>query len=394
MSTLSRRIGVLAGVAVLALAGGGAVLLTQLKAPPPRKAEIDQTKIVDTLRVQNRTLSAPLAIQGELVAFDKIDVFSEVSGTLVETARPFKEGSYFPKGSVLIKVDPKEAQLNLFSQKSNLLNAITQLMPDLKIDYPESYRQYLDYIERFELEKPIPSLPEPASKQEKFFIASRNIYAQYYTIKSAEERLSKYILHAPFSGVVTEAGINPGALVRSGQKLGELMRTGNYELEATVPVRELSYIKPGFAVELRSDDLPGKWTGKVVRISDQVDPGTQTVKVFIGVSGKSLREGMYLKGSISGSRIPDAMVIPKNILEDQKSVYLVQDSVLRKREVQVIKEDAERVIVRGLKNGEAVLATRLPDAFDGMSVRIRSRGEADTARQGNKPETGAVGSLQ
>lgn len=393
MSTLSRRIGVLAGVAVLALAVGGAYLLSQLKAPPARNPDIDQTKLVDTLQVHNGSLSAPLSIQGELVAFDKIDVFSEVSGTLVEADRPFKVGSYFPKGSVLIKVDPEEARLNLFSQKSNLLNAITQLMPDLKIDYPDSYRQYLDYINRFELEQPIPALPEPGSKQEKFFIASRNIYAQYYTIKSAEERLSKYVLHAPFSGVVTAASINPGALVRSGQKLGELMRTGNYELEATVPLRELSYIRPGYAVQLYSDDLPGKWTGRVKRISDQVDPGTQTVKIFIGVSGKRLREGMYLKGEVAGSRIPEAMAIPKNLLEDQKTVFLIQDSILRKRAVHVVKEDTDQVIVRGLKDGEILLATQLPDAYDGMKVRMRASG-GDTAGETTSPGPGAVGSLQ
>ncbi len=393
MSTLSRRIGVLAGVAVLALAVGGAYLLSQLKAPPARNPAIDQTKVVDTMLVHNRSLSAPLSIQGELVAFDKIDVFSEVSGTLVETERPFKVGSYFPEGSILIKVDPEEARLNLFSQKSNLLNAITQLMPDLKIDYPDSYRQYLDYINRFELEQPIPPLPEPGSKQEKFFIASRNIYAQYYTIKSAEERLSKYVLYAPFSGVVTAASINPGALVRSGQKLGELMRTGNYELEVTVPLRELSYIRPGYAVQLYSDDIEGNWTGRVKRISDQVDPGTQTVKIFIGVSGKRLREGMYLKGEVAGSRIPEAMAIPKNLLEDQKTVFLVQDSLFRKREVLVVKEDTEQVIVRGLKDGEVLLATQLPDAYDGMKVRMRAPG-GDTAGETNNPGPEAVGSLQ
>jgi membrane fusion protein (multidrug efflux system) len=56
-------------------------------------------------------------------------------------------------------------------------------MPDLKIDYPESFAQWQEYLDRFELEQPIAAFPTPINKQEKYFIASRNLYNQYYSIK-------------------------------------------------------------------------------------------------------------------------------------------------------------------------------------------------------------------
>ncbi len=366
---LLRRLGIVAAVLIVVGALYFANYLTSQKAPPKRKEAVAKEKLAQTVVVNNEDIPTELEVQGELVAFDKIDIFAEVSGTLKATSRPFKVGSYFQKGSVLLSVDDTEARLTLLSQKSSLLNSITQMMPDLKIDYPESFQQWKTYLDQFDPEKSIQAFPKPLNDQEKFFIASRNLYTQYYNIKSAEERLSKYTINTPFSGVITQTSINTGAVVRAGQKLGELMNTGNYELEATVPLSDLKYIKEGNPVALYSDDIEGKWNGRVKRINNQVDPGTQTVKIFVDVTGKGLKEGMYLKGDIEASMVEDALRIPRRLLVNQNSVYVVHDSILTLREVDVVKFLDESVIVRGLENGTQLLQEPIPGAFDGMKVK-------------------------
>ncbi|MCB9298435.1 MAG: HlyD family efflux transporter periplasmic adaptor subunit [Lewinellaceae bacterium] len=392
MNTSVRRfIFFFAGLAILLGAFAASRFLSQQKDPPARKPAVAQVRQVDTMHVRNATIPTTLEIQGELVAFDKIDLFAEVSGALESSSRPFKVGSYFPKGSVLIRIDDEEARLSLLSQKSSLLNAITQLMPDLKIDYPESFRHWRDYLGAFSPEQPIQPFPEPANEQEKYFIASRNLYSQYYSIKSAEERLGKYTLYAPFSGVITQAGIHPGAVVRAGQKLGELMNTGNYELAATVALRDLKYIQPGSVVNLWSEDIPGKWAGRIKRINDQVDAGTQTVKVFVSLSGEGLRENMYMRGEVQASHIDKALKVPRNLLVDQKSLYVVQDSFLQLQEVQVVKITEEAAIVRGITDGTPILKTMPPGAFDGMKVKLAARREGDS---GSKGDVEAIGSLE
>ncbi|MCB0584671.1 MAG: HlyD family efflux transporter periplasmic adaptor subunit [Phaeodactylibacter sp.] len=391
MNLSIRRISIFAGLAILLGSFAAARFLSQQKAPPARKAATAQARQVDTMHVHNSTIPTTLEIQGELAAFNKIDLFAEVSGTLEATSRPFKVGSYFPQGSVLIRIDDEEARLSLLSQKSNLLNAITQLMPDLKIDYPESFRHWQEYLRRFSLEEPIRAFPEPVNEQEKYFIASRNLYSQYYSIKSAEERLSKYTLNAPFSGVITQASINPGAVVRAGQKLGELMNTSNFELEATVALKDLKYIKAGSSVELFSEDIPGNWTGHIKRISDQVDAGTQTVKVFVGLNGQGLRENMYMRGEVKASNIENALRVPRNLLVDQKGLYAVQDSFLQLRKVQVVKITEEHAIVRGLENGTPILSEMIPGAFDGMKVKAINQEKEVSAPE---EEAAAIGSLE
>lgn len=362
-------------VAFVVLGGAifGARFLSQQKEPPKRKETGTQIKSVDTITAQLQSIPTTLDVQGELAAYNKIDIFAEVSGTLVSTSRPFKVGSHFPKGAILIKLDQEETKLNILSQKSNLLNAITQLMPDLKIDYPESFGNWQQYLNEFELETPLQAFPEPINQQEKYFIASRNLYSQYYSIKSTEERLSKYTIHAPFSGVITQASINPGAVVRVGQKLGELMNTNNYELVVTIPLSDTKYITPGSPVTLHSDDIAGSWKGNVKRINDQVESGTQTVQVFIEVNGKDLKEGMYLRGVVAANTIENAVKLPRNLLVDQRAVYVVKDAALQLQEVNVVKITPEAVIVKGIEHNSALLAEPIPGAYNGMKVNIRSK---------------------
>ncbi|MEQ8706214.1 MAG: HlyD family efflux transporter periplasmic adaptor subunit [Phaeodactylibacter sp.] len=394
MSITARRIIMFAGLVLLLGAFALSRFLSQQKDPPRPKVAGTQVKTVDTLHVRLSSIPTTLDVQGELSAYDKIDLFSEVTGTLEKTERPFKVGTYFPKGAMLIKVDQEEAQLSLLSQKSSLLNGITQLMPDLKIDYPESYQHWKAYLDNFEVDAPIAAFPEPVNDQEKYFIASRNLYSQYYTIKSQEERLDKYALYAPFSGVITAASINSGAVVRAGQKLGELMSTGSYELEATVALRDLKYLAVGNPVELYSEDIEGSWSGKIRRISDQVDAGTQTVRVFISVSGENLRENMYLRGDVVSSNIDQAFALPRNLLNDQRGVFVVRDSVLRLETVEVVKITDESAIIRGLKPGTPVLAQPIPDAFDGMKVRISKKQKSKNAQSAAAGSNGQLGSAE
>ena len=366
-----RRIAVVAGILFIVLGVGGMRYLSGLKEAPPRRAKTAAVKNVRVMPARPHNVATTLEVQGELAAYDKIDIFSEVTGALRSTSRPFKVGTYFPKGSVLIRVDDEEARLNLLAQKSTLLNGIAQIMPDLKIDYPESFPQWEEYLSGFDPEAAIQPLPEAATDKEKLFVASKNLHTQYYSIKSLEERLDKYSIYAPFSGVLTEALINPGAVVRANQKLGSLMATGQYELVATVPLSDLKYVQEGNKVTLLSDDLEGQWTGTVRRVSDQIDPGSQTVQVFIGLSGKELREGMYLRGEVASITVPDALEIDRQLLVNQNQVYQVEnDSLLRLLPVEVVKSYRQSVVVTGVPAGSLLLAEPVAGAFDGMKVKI------------------------
>lgn len=372
MKPIYRKISIVA--ALLSLFGAAIftqVLMKKKQAPKKKGAPKELVRSVKVQEVNNQEVASSLMVQGSLTAFNKIDLFTEVTGLLTATAKPFKVGTYFQQGEVLLRIDGEENRLAILSQKSSLMNAIAQLMPDLKIDYPESFPQWKAYLDAFDIEKNISPLPSPINEREKLFIATKNLHTQFYNIKSAENRLNKYVITAPFSGVLTTANINPGSLVRAGQNMGTLMNTGRYELVATISIADIQSIKIGSEVKLTSEDIPGVWKGKVKRLSDQIDPSTQTALAFISVNGKNLREGMYMKGAINAQKVSEAIKISRDLLVNQNGVYTVhQDSILKNHPVEVVRVVADEVIVKGIPNGTKILAEEVSGAFDGMKVKI------------------------
>ncbi|MCR9289651.1 efflux RND transporter periplasmic adaptor subunit [Saprospiraceae bacterium] len=372
MSKLVRRITIIAAPIILV----GAIMLSNSFAENKKETTTTPAATipppeVSVLTVENGNVTTTLDIQGELMAFDKINIFSEVAGTLKPLSKSFKVGTFFKKGELMLSIDKEEARLGLLAQKSTLLNSITLLMPDLKIDYPESFANWKKYLDEFDVKAPITDFPKPLNDQEKYFINVRNLLTQYYNIKSTEERLSKFNIYAPFGGVLTAVNTNQGALIAPGQNLGELMNTSIYELQATVPLSDLKYIKVGNSIELMSDGIPGTWKGRVKRIGDQIDRTTQAATVFIGVSGQNLREGMYLRGKGNGEKVSDAIKIPRNLLVNQNAVFSVKDGLLKLEKVEIVKIVREDAIVKGLANGAVILEEVVPGLSEGMKVNVQ-----------------------
>lgn len=362
---------ILLGVAILAVGYYGYKYLGSLKTDSPKKEIPKRIKSVEARPVFNAKIATTLEVQGRLEAYNKIALFSEVGGA-VKTDKPFKEGTYFSKGEVMMRIDDMEVSTNLQAQKATLMNALAMMMPDLKIDYPESFPAWEQYLAAFDVNAPIRVMPTPANQREKLFVASRNLLTQYYSIKGLEGLAYKYVLYAPFSGVLTSADVNEGAVIRPGQQLGELMATGYYELVATVPLSQLNFLKPGGQVTLTSEDIDGSWAGKVRRISDQIDPSSQTVNVYIGVSGKNLREGMYLRGAATARTLDNVVEIDRNLLLNEQEVYVVKDdTLLMLQPVTVQKFNRETVIVSGIPNGTKLLTSDVAGAYDGMRVKLK-----------------------
>ena len=163
----------------------------------PEKAPVKIVKTVFIERVKNGTVPITITANGNLVAKNKIEIFSEVQGVLQPSSKEFRPGNSYRKGEVILKLNSEEHYANLQAQKSNLYNSITSIMPDIRLDYPEQYEKWLQYLRDFDFEKPTPKLPEINSEKEKFFISGRNIYTTFYNVKNLEVRVTKYTIRAP-----------------------------------------------------------------------------------------------------------------------------------------------------------------------------------------------------
>jgi multidrug efflux pump subunit AcrA (membrane-fusion protein) len=343
-------------------------MIANNKKPEQKAKKIIKTVYVDV--VENKDIPITIKANGNLVAKNKIEIFSEVQGVLETTSKEFKAGNTYKKGEVILKMNNEEHYANLQAQKSNLYNAITSIMPDIRLDYPVEYEKWQAYLISFDFDKTTPVLPEINSEKEKFFISGRNIYTTYYNVKNMEVRLSKYIIRAPYNGILTEAIVNPGSLVRQGQKLGEYINPSIYELEVAINANYIDLLQIGNSVKLHNLSSSKTWTGKIIRVNGKIDQASQTVKAFIQVASEELREGMYLEANLVAKKEKDAYEMPRKLLVNNESVYVLKDSVLDLVKVDPVYFKESSVVIKGLENGTEVLAKNVPGAYDGMIVKV------------------------
>ncbi|TYA69972.1 efflux RND transporter periplasmic adaptor subunit [Seonamhaeicola marinus] len=343
-------------------------MIDNKKKPKPKFNKVVKTVFVD--KVVNKEIPIVITTSGNLIAKNKIDLYAEVQGVLKPSSKEFKPGSVYTKGEHIIRINSDEFYANLQSQKSNFYNSITSIMPDIRLDYPKEYAKWQNYLNSFDLNGTTPKLPKMNSDKEKYFISGRGINTAYYNVKNLEVKLGKYNLRAPFKGVLTEALVTPGSLVRVGQKLGEFIDPSVYEMEVSVNAEFADLLQKGNEVILHNLEKTKTYKGKVVRVNGKVDTASQTIKAFIEVAHKDLKEGMYLEASLQARSENNAIEVSRKLLVDNKQLYVVKDSVLDLIEITPVYFSAESAVIKGVDNGTLMLSKPTPGAYPGMSVKI------------------------
>lgn len=332
----------------------------------PSKVSIRSVKVSNLISTD---LPNEINIDGRLVPYEKVDLFSKVSAQIEQSSKPFKEGTYYTKGELIFRLDDQEAKFTLLSQRSVLLNSITQIMPDLKFDYPQAFEKWQNYLLSFDLEKTTAPLPLVSNNQEKFFVASKSIYNQYYNIKSLETRMKEYYIKAPISGVLTEANAYTGMLIGPSTKLGTIINSNEFELEAPISLSDLNYISIGQHVKLATNSSTQSWDGIVKRIGNKIDEKTQYVPIYIHVKGKELKEGLYLSGIVHGKKLANVVAIDKEYMPSQNTVYVVKDSVLTTQAIDIYKNSSKTVYTRSIKPDQMVVTDVISGLYEGQKVK-------------------------
>ncbi|MFT7299103.1 MAG: membrane fusion protein (multidrug efflux system) [Sphingobacteriales bacterium] len=359
-------------VGILLLVGSVLISNFMSREKETEKKEVQKiSTVVFTKEVKNETLPVVVNATGQVKATQRIDLYSEVQGVMQQGSIIFKPGVSYSKGQTLLKITSEDFKANLQAQKSTFQNLVTSALADIQLDFPNSFEKWNSYVKNFDINTPMAPLPKADTDKEKLFITGRNISSTYYNVKNAEIILNKYTMTAPFTGVLTEALVNPGTLIRPGQKLGEFINPSDFELEVAVGSNLAGFINKGKQVIVKATDGTARtWKGNVIRINSRVDPQSQTVKVFIKVSGNGISEGMFLEAEINAKNVSKAYTVNRSLLLNESSIYVVKDGKLALQEVNPVYFTKGNVILTGLSDGAQVITKSVPGAFEGMEVII------------------------
>jgi len=324
--------------------------------------------------IENAEIPLNIISSGMLEATRQVQLTSEVTGVL-QSSR-FKEGVAYNKGQVIFTIDNSESDANVSSQRSNFYAKLLNVMPDLKLDYPEVWPKWDAYLNSIDVQQSLPELPDFSNDRERNFITANGIVTSYQAVKNLEIRSGKFVIRAPFNGVITAASVQEGGLVRQGQPLGEISSLGDYELELPVNLAYLEYLEVGRRIELTPIEGTGSYTGEIVRINPRADVNSQSIIAYVRVVSKSLREGMYLQADMDAGVISDASEIDRKLINNNKEVFIViNDTLLSKTTVEPVYYQKETAIVKGLEDGVVLISKPVPGAYGGMKVRVLNSGQ-------------------
>lgn len=378
---MKKRQWIIVGTSVLII-GGSIVLknvLGGMKEEPQKRPIPEAKKYVQTEEVTYDDVPTYVVAHGRVATAESLDLIAEKQGIMSQGAVQLKEGQRFKKGVLLFKIDDKEARLNLQSQKSNFLKDLAAILPDFKVDFPASYSTWENYFQSINLDKNLPEMPEVTSTKEKTYLATKNIFSSYYAIKSAEEALTKYRVYAPFNGIISEVSLQSGSYVGPGSRIAKINRTDSYEIKVAVETNDIGWVKRGMKVNLGIENSDQRWSGKVVRIGELVNTNTQSIDVYIALNRqeKDIYQGMYLRSVIPGVPVKNAMEVPRGAIFNSNHAYIVQDSLLVEKQINILRTNTETVVINGLEPGADLVVEPLINAHKGMKVYKLSEEKGD-----------------
>ena len=327
--------------------------------------------------VKNDSNKIGIERNGKLQSSNRISIISEVQGIKKKNRnKSFKEGERFNKDETLIKINSDEFNSTVKQSRSELKNLIASVLPDIKIDYAENFDNWKNYFDNLSVEEPISKIPESASEKENLFLVGRGIESTYFKVKNLEERLSKYDIKAPFTGILVKGNISEGAFIVPNQILGEFIDPNNFEVGVNIPVNFIDKIKLNQSVSIISGGNKDDIMGKIKRINRKVDEMTQTVKIFIEFNNRNLFEGKFVEVKIPLGVIPNSELISRSLLINDKYVFIAnKDNEISKAYVQPLFYNKENVIVTGLEDGTRLITSNVSGIYEGMKIKVVQRWE-------------------
>jgi multidrug efflux pump subunit AcrA (membrane-fusion protein) len=347
-----------------------------------------EVRTVNTQPVVFGDLTLEIEGSGVIEPQQNLNIISEANGVVLFAKNNLKDGTFVQKGELILDIDSREVENNLYSLRSSFLNAVVSILPELKIENEQTYKKWYNYFESIDIHKNIPRLPEVSDSQEKIKLSTRDIYNKYYSVKNQEILLSKYKISAPFSGFIKSAGVIENSYVAKGQQLFSLSDAVNLEISVPLLVEESNLIDFSAIPTLRiySDKNAKDYiTGKVLRRETNLDRNSQTLNVYVSFSNDNLNSyffpGNYVNVKIHGKRLTNVAAVPRNLVDNDGYLYTMEDGKLAKQKVDVITMQGNKAIIRNtIPDNTTLVTTILQKPLIGMEIQatdktVESEGE-------------------
>jgi cobalt-zinc-cadmium efflux system membrane fusion protein len=146
------------------------------------------------------------------------------------------------------------------------------------------------------------------------------------SVVGAGEKGGRYILKAPFAGVVTRRAASIDEFIDSQAALFEVVDTTTMWAELAIPERDLGRVRTGMPVVVTLAALEGQeFRGTITTIAPAVDPQTRTAQARVRLDNPEglLRANMYGEARILVGKSAAVAEVPREAVQRAKTANLV-----------------------------------------------------------------------
>jgi RND family efflux transporter MFP subunit len=201
-------------------------------------------------------------------------------------------------------------------------------------------------------------------------------------VATAQQAVADTVIRAPFSGFVSNRAVAVGEFVTTATPIITLLRTNPLKLQIQVGEADVPRINAGMGVSLEVEAFKDrKFAGVVSAVNPLVDPNSRAAIVEASVENPDnvLRAGMFATARIASSGGSSAVYVPRTaVYYDQSTqsyrVFVIQENVAKLRVVQLGTEEGETVqILNGVNADETVAVSNLNQLFEGAKVEVQAQ---------------------
>jgi len=327
------------------------------------------------------------------------------------------EGEKVKKGNILIRLEDEDSRLNLKQRKADIVEIESQITLEKQRHANNltalKHEETLLKLTRKSLERLRKLKRQKVSSQSALEEAQQNVERQLLTItqrrleiKSHKAKLSQLQakrnrtlaqrdiarlelartkVKAPFTGIIAEVSVAIGDRVRSGDALLSMYDNSILEARAQIPSRHQATILDVLSRgrKLSASALVNKKpiSLQLARVSGKINPDSGGIDgLFRVVKGPYLlRLGQFLTLYLTLPKQTGVVALPYEAIYGVDRIYKLDDKRMKRLTVervgeQILASGQARILVRSpeLQAGSQVVITQLPNAMDGLKVRLAS----------------------
>ncbi|MFK5971330.1 MAG: efflux RND transporter periplasmic adaptor subunit [Candidatus Marithrix sp.] len=266
----------------------------------------------------------------------------------------------------------EESLLKLAKKSLERLRKLTRQKASSQATLDESQqlveRQMLTIIQRkLEIENHKARLNQLQAKQIKAK-ASQDI---------AKLELSRTKITAPFTGIIIKVNVAIGDRVRSGDMLLSMYDNSVLEVRTQIPTRYQDIVMNSTNLSATAKLNSKSLTLTLDRISGQINQNSGGIDGLFKLSQTAnLRLGQFLTLSLSLPKQTNIIALPYEAVYGMNRIYKLVDGRMQGLKIERIGEQitdgTTKILVRSpkLQYGEQIIITQLPNAMDGLKVKI------------------------